>query len=137
MEITKRNSMVGDTVEQGPQARYFAALAEGRFEIQHCVTCQACQFFPRTVCMHCGGMALSWIRPTGRGTIYSTSIVRRKPDAGGDYNVALVDLQEGVRLMSRVEDIAATDVYIGMAVRAQVRSTDAGPRLVFVAEATQ
>ncbi|MBO9356565.1 DNA-binding protein [Bordetella petrii] len=118
----------------GPQARYFASLADGRFEIQRCEACEACQFFPRTVCMHCGGTELQWVRPSGRGTVYSTSVVRRKPEAGGDYNVALIDLEEGVRLMSRVEGLRPDAVRIGMAVRAQVRGGAAEPQLVFVAQ---
>ncbi|MDM9557875.1 Zn-ribbon domain-containing OB-fold protein [Bordetella petrii] len=117
----------------GPQARYFAALAAGRFEIQRCDACQACQFFPRAICMHCGAARLQWFRPSGRGTVYSTSVVRRKPEAGGDYNVALVDLEEGVRLMSRVEGLAPGAVRIGMAVQARIRSDGAEPSLVFVA----
>ena len=64
---------------------------------------------------------------------FSTSVVRRKPEAGGDYNVALVDLEEGVRLMSRVDGLAPGAVRIGMAVQARVRSDGAEPSLVFVA----
>jgi DUF35 OB-fold domain, acyl-CoA-associated len=63
---------------------------------------------------------LNWIEPSGQGTVYSTTVVRRKPEAGGDYNVALIDLAEGVRLMSRVDDVAPDQVRIGMPVRAQV-----------------
>jgi uncharacterized OB-fold protein len=46
--------------------------------------------------------------------------VRRKPEAGGDYNVALIDLDEGVRMMSRVDGIPPEEVRIGMQVRAKV-----------------
>lgn len=137
MDTNKEADMTSGGAGVGPQAHYFAALSEGRFEIQHCGACQSCQFFPRTVCMHCGAEDLTWIRPSGRGTVYSTSVVRRKSEAGGDYNVALIDLEEGVRLMSQVEGIAATDVRIGMAVQARVRQTDAAPRLVFVTEAAE
>lgn len=137
MDTKKEVGMVSETAGMGPQAYYFAALSEGRFEIQHCGVCHACQFFPRTVCMHCGAEDLTWIRPSGRGTVYSTSVVRRKPEAGGDYNVALIDLEEGVRVMSQVEGIAATDVHIGMAVQARIRQLDAAPRLVFVTEAAE
>jgi uncharacterized OB-fold protein len=57
--------------------------------------------------------------------------VRRKPEAGGDYNVALIDLREGVRLMSRVEGVAPDAVHIGMAVRAQVAQQDGRGLLIF------
>jgi len=88
------------------------------------------------VCPHCGAgeAKLAWQKPSGLGTVYSTTVVRRKPDAGGDYNVALIDLAEGVRLMSRVEGIAPADVRIGMTVRAKIVTQDDGPLVVFTPE---
>ncbi len=106
--------------EQGPDRLYAALLNEGRFRIQHCRDCDRHVFYPRNLCPHCGGEALDWTDPKGTGTVYSTSVVRRKPDAGGDYNVALIDLDEGVRMMGRVEGVAPQAVRIGMRVRARV-----------------
>lgn len=104
----------------GPDKQYADALAAGQFRIQLCHDCNRHVFYPRNICPHCGGDALTWTAPAGTGTVYSTSVVRRKPEAGGDYNVALIDLDEGVRMMSRVEGIAPKDVRIGMRVRARV-----------------
>jgi uncharacterized protein len=104
----------------GPEKRFFDALGEGRFEIQKCAACARHVFYPRVVCPHCGSGRLEWVAPSGRGTVYSTTVVRRKPADGGDYNVCLVDLEEGVRMMSRVAGIAAQDVRIGMAVTARI-----------------
>ncbi|MGE8689628.1 MAG: Zn-ribbon domain-containing OB-fold protein [Achromobacter sp.] len=104
----------------GPQEQYFSALADGCFRIQRCEGCGQHQFFPRVLCVHCGATALSWIEPAGTGTVYSVSLVRRKPDAGGDYNVALIDLDEGVRLMSRIDEVPLDRLRIGMRVRARV-----------------
>lgn len=59
-------------------------------------------------------------------------MIRRKPDNGGDYNVAVVDLAEGPRLMSRVEEMLPGDVRIGMAVEARIKGTEKGPLVVFV-----
>jgi len=87
----------------GPEKRYLDALAAGRFEIQRCAACAQHVFYPR-----------------GRGTVYSTTVVRRKPADGGDYNVCLVDLAEGVRMMSRVATIAPAEVRIGMSVQARI-----------------
>lgn len=116
---------------RGPQEQYFAALAEGRFQIQHCKACSRHQFFPRTLCMHCGATDLAWTDPVGTGTVYSFSIVRRKPEAGGDYNVALIDLDEGVRMMSRVDGVALDQLRIGMPVKARVLRDAAQPLVVF------
>ena len=80
---------------------------------------------------HCGADRLSWFEPDGAGVVYSTTVVRRKPEAGGDYNVALVDLKEGVRLMSRVEGVPPEAVRIGMSVRARIASENGQGLLVF------
>lgn len=104
----------------GPEKRYLDALAQGRFEIQKCAACAKHVFYPRVLCPHCGSDRLDWVAPSGRGTVYSTTVVRRKPADGGDYNVCLVDLAEGVRMMSRVASIPPADVQIGMAVKARI-----------------
>ena len=102
------------------QTHYQAELDAGRFCIQKCPQCSQHVFTPRELCPHCGASPLQWVRASGLGTVYSTSTIARKPEAGGDYNVALIDLDEGVRMMSRVEGIAAAEVKIGMAVQAEV-----------------
>ena len=77
-------------------------------------------FYPRVVCPHCGADKLEWVAASGTGVVYSTTVVRRKPEAGGDYNVAVIDLAEGPRMMSRVVDLEPTAVKIGMKVNARV-----------------
>lgn len=121
-----------DSVSQGVEAQYRQALDDGRFLIQRCAGCDRAVFYPRMVCPHCGADKLAWATPDGRGTVYSTTVVRRKPEAGGDYNVALIDLHEGVRLMSRVDGVAPDAVRIGMAVRAQVVQQDGRGLVVFI-----
>jgi len=104
----------------GPEKRYLDALKEGRFEIQKCAACARHVFYPRVLCPHCGADRLDWVAPSGRGAVYSTTVVRRKPADGGDYNVCLVDLDEGVRMMSRVVGIPPAEVRIGMSVKARI-----------------
>lgn len=104
----------------GPEKRYLDALAAGRFEIQQCAACARHVFYPRVLCPHCGDGRLDWVAPSGRGTVYSTTVVRRRPADGGDYNVCLVDLAEGPRMMSRVANLPPAEVKIGMAVQARV-----------------
>ena len=116
----------------GPEQQFHEALARGQFQIQHCTDCEKYVFYPRVVCPYCGGTRLSWVRPSGLGTIYSVSIVRKKPADGGDYNVVLVELLEGVRMMSRVEGIANEDVTIGMRVQFEIRQENGKPIVVFV-----
>ena len=105
---------------QGVQARHQAWLDQGRFMIQRCAACGQHVYFPREVCPHCGAADPEWVAPSGLGTVYSTTVVRRKPEAGGDYNVCLVDLDEGVRLMSRVDVQPVDAVQVGQRVKARV-----------------
>ncbi|CAB3923259.1 hypothetical protein LMG26858_05510 [Achromobacter anxifer] len=123
---------IQETAQQGVEAQYRQALDQGRFLIQRCAACERAIFYPRMICPHCGAGELAWTAPDGRGEVYSTTVVRRKPEAGGDYNVALIDLREGVRLMSHVEGVAPDAVHIGMAVRAQVAQQDGRGLLVFI-----
>ena len=60
--------------------------------------------------------------------------MRRKPEAGGDYDVSLVDLDEGVRMMSRVEGVPPAEVKIGMRVRAKIINNNGAGLVVFAAE---
>jgi uncharacterized OB-fold protein len=115
----------------GADLYYRTQLDQGHFLIQRCAACQRSVFFPRMVCPHCGSDRLDWYAPSGEGVVYSTTVVRRKADQGGDYNVALIDLKEGVRMMSRVEGMAPADVRIGMPVRAQVVDAGEGKLVVF------
>ncbi|MDR1968725.1 MAG: OB-fold domain-containing protein [Burkholderiaceae bacterium] len=110
-------------------ARYFGALARGVFEIPCCSDCGRWHFYPRVCCPHCGSEALAWRRPSGRGTVYATTTVRRP--AGGDYNVCLVDLDEGPRLMSAVVGLPSAGVHIGQRVQAEVQGNAEGALLVF------
>lgn len=114
----------------GVQAAYQKALDGGRFLIQRCGACGSHVFFPRELCPHCGAPELAWVQPSGTGTVHAVTTVRRKADAGGDYNVSLVDLDEGVRMMSRVEG-APDAVRIGQRVRSRVLVNEGAGLVVF------
>ncbi|QNP48866.1 Zn-ribbon domain-containing OB-fold protein [Diaphorobacter aerolatus] len=113
------------------QTHYQAELDAGRFCIQQCPQCSKHVFTPRELCPHCGASPLKWVRASGMGTVYSTSTIARKPEAGGNYNVALIDLDEGVRMMSRVEDVAPDEVKIGQRVQARVAQKDGRGLVLF------
>jgi uncharacterized OB-fold protein len=104
----------------GVLARHQAALDEGRFLIQRCIGCGQAVYFPRELCPHCGHGELALVEPKGSGTVYAVTTVRRKAEAGGDLNVSLIELDEGVRLMSRVEGLPSSEVRIGQRVAARV-----------------
>ncbi len=110
---------------------YQAELDAGRFRIQQCEHCSRHVFPPRELCPHCGAAALHWTAPRGGGAVYSASTVARKAEAGGSYNVALIDLDEGVRMMSRVEGLPPESVRIGQRVQAFIGSKDGRGLVLF------
>ena len=116
----------------GPEATYFRFLNQGEWRIPFCAGCGKPVFFPRVSCLACGGQAFDWRAPSGLGTIYSTTVMRRAPEAGGDANLCLVDLDEGVRMMTRVEDVSPEVPRIGDRVRARLVHVGDEPVVVFV-----
>ena len=97
--------------------------------------CYPAVFFPRLICPYSGSEKLEWRVSKGRGTVYATTIVH--PAEGAPFNVALVDCDEGFRLMSRVEDVAPDAVKIGMRVKFRVHKPggENDPIPVFTPEA--
>lgn len=115
----------------GPEAIFRAHLAEGRFMIQRSASTGRHVFYPRVVMPGSGEADLEWVEASGQGTVYATTVTRRRPEKGGDYNVALVDLAEGPRMMSRVVGIAPDAVAIGMKVRAKIDDLNGAPAVLF------
>ncbi len=112
----------------GPDEVWRSALSEGRFMLQHCKKCGTCRFPPAVVCSACGSADLAWQEAAGHGTVYSATTVRERE---GDYNVSLVDLAEGARMMSRVEGTDPQEVRIGMKVTARILQ-EPEPMVVFM-----
>lgn len=104
-----------------------AFLAEGRFMLPKGP--QGC-FFPPRAAAPGSGAAFEWVAASGQGTVYATTVIRPRPPAE-PYNVCLIDLAEGCRMMSRVEGIAPDQVRIGMPVAARIAATESGPVVVF------
>lgn len=115
----------------GPTAFHRERLAAGEFLIQSCEECRATIYYPRIICPDCGSDALNWLKPSGRGTIYASSIVNRPESKGGPYNVVLVDLEENVRLMSTIVDASPDDIAIGADVVLEVQELEGVPAPVF------
>lgn len=109
---------------------YRRYLESGVLTFQRCAGCGAAVFYPRVLCPICGGIDLSWEPSSGRGVIYATTAVYRRD--GDPYNVVLVDLKEGFRMMSRVDGVPAERVEVGTRVMLRVDRQGDGPVPVFV-----
>ena len=114
-----------------PEKEFHAFLAAGRFMIQRSRSSGAHVFFPRIAEPVTGAMDLEWVPASGRGTVYSATVISPRPPAV-PYNVVLVDLEEGPRIMSRVDGITPESVRIGMPVETRIVQEDEKPLIVFV-----
>lgn len=93
-----------------PRVTYDEGVAAGELRFQNCAACAKVVFYPRVMCPGCGGTDLEWKSSAGLGVVYSTTTVAER-DAD-DYNVCLVDLDEGFRMMSTVLADAG-EIHIG------------------------
>ena len=104
-------------------APFWESLRRGKVKVQCCGDCKSFAFYPRALCPACGSRNLAWTPVSGKGHIYSLTIVARGRGPGtfkndSPYVVALVELDEGCRMMTNIVDVAANseDLKIGMAV---------------------
>lgn len=117
----------------GPDAQFNQYLADGRFMIQRSKSTGAHVFYPRPFIPGTGETDLEWVAASGTGTVYSTTVNRRSPEKGGTFNLALIELDEGVRMLSRVTGIPPEDVKIGMRVKARIEELNGAPAVLWEA----
>jgi uncharacterized OB-fold protein len=87
---------------------FWAGARESRLVIQKCASCKKYVFYPRLGCPFCFSEKLEWVQASGRGTVYSYSVVRNNPPSSFmddlPFVIAIVELEEGVRLMTNIVD---------------------------------
>ncbi|MNN09552.1 hypothetical protein D3C76_560630 [compost metagenome] len=110
----------------GPEAQYQAFLDQGRFMLQRSVSTGRYVFYPRVLIPGTGETDLEWVEAKGTGTIYAITVNRAR---NGSHNVALIDLDEGVRMMSRIEGVETAP--IGSRVKARIIEVDGVAGVVF------
>jgi hypothetical protein len=100
---------------------FFEAAARGELLYQRCDACGHRQFHPRLLCTACGG-DVGWVTASGRGVVHTFTIVRQNGEAPFrdelPYAVAMIELDEGVRMMGNVTGCPVEGVCIGMPVEA-------------------
>ena len=89
---------------------------EGVLRVQRCGDCDSFVFIPMPVCGGCLGTNLSWVESSGRGTLYSYTVVHRpqQPMFAVPYTVAVVELEEGWHMLSNLVGVDPDEVEIGM-----------------------
>jgi uncharacterized OB-fold protein len=115
-------SMTEDT------AFFWDGLKEQRLLIQRCRACGTLRHPPRPVCPSCHSLEWDTVESSGRGTVFSFVMPRHPPLPWFDdtYIVALVDLEEGTRIVSNLVDVEPEDVSIGMRVVLRFETFDDG-----------
>jgi uncharacterized OB-fold protein len=116
-------------------APHWDGCREGVLRVQRCTTCRVLVFIPRAGCPHCLTETLEWIESSGRGTVYSYSVVHRpqRPEFEVPYVVAIVELEEGWQMLTNLVDCAPEIVRVGMPVAVAFRKMDDEITLPFFA----
>ncbi len=103
---------------------FWDAAAEGQLLVKRCRSCGQVHYYPRAICPFCFADATEWLQASGRGTIYSYSVMRRVPVP---YAIAYVTLEEGVTMMTNIVGCDLDAIRIGQAVKVVFRPTEGGP----------
>ncbi|MBI1844130.1 MAG: Zn-ribbon domain-containing OB-fold protein [Actinobacteria bacterium] len=111
---------------------FWDATAEDRLLLPRCDRCSTVIWYPREFCPACGSLDVSWFEASGRGSVYSFSIVRKGENmytAAAPYVLAYVELEEGPRIMTNIVDCEVEEVAIGQAVSVVFHDTGQGQKL--------
>jgi uncharacterized OB-fold protein len=109
-----------DPTPNTTSAKFWNSAAHGVLQLQYCRACDRSIFYPRERCPYCWSAALVWREATGRGVVASYTIAHRPghPAFAGDapFVIALIDLEEGPRMLSNVVGCDCDTVRIGLPV---------------------
>ncbi len=97
---------------------FFDGAREHRLLIQQCTTCGAVMWPVKSRCNNCLNPTVTWIQASGKGTLYTFALMHQVYHPGFadevPYNIAQVDLAEGLRVMSNIVGCSNADLEIGM-----------------------
>jgi len=112
---------------------WWEGVAAGELRIQRCKDCGTLRHPPRPMCGKCQSIAWDWIVSKGAGTVHSFTVLHHPPVPGYEYPlpVALVDLDEGTRIVANVAGCAPGEIRIGMRVQARIEAADDEMKLPF------
>ena len=110
---------------------YWDAAAQGRLLLPKCKACDRHFFRPEVACTHCFATGWQWIEATGRGTLYSYSVLHKAPAPGFQVPLvlAIVELDEGPCVFSNLVGCEQADIRIGMPLRVRFEQVAVGVHL--------
>ncbi len=111
--------------EPNPETKpYWLAAQRGVLLVRRCRGCGEAHHYPRTICPFCMSDDTEWQTASGRGVIYSFSVMRQ---ASEPYVIAYVTLAEGPTMLSNIVDADLGEIAIGRAVMVVFRPSEGGP----------
>jgi uncharacterized OB-fold protein len=113
----------------GETRPFWDACRRGELLIQRCPSCDRYQFYPRGICANCWASDIEWVKSSGKGTVWAFTVTRQNRTRGFaeevPYVVALVELDEGVKMFTNIVGCDPGEVKTGMPVEVTfVRATD-------------
>jgi uncharacterized OB-fold protein len=102
---------------------YWEGAKAGKLLLRHCTSCNRVHHYPRALCPYCFSDKLDWKEASGRGKIYTYSIMRRAPEP---YVIAYVTLDEGVSMMTNIVDCEFDKVKVDLPVRLVFKQSENG-----------
>lgn len=107
---------------------YWKGAAAGELRLQHCRKCGVVQFFPRAVCTGCLSSDMEWIRASGKGKVHTFTLVRVPRNRAFLDEVPIylaeVELEEGVRMVTRIVGDKRDQVKLGSPVQVTFMETE-------------
>lgn len=114
-------------VPDGDTRVFWEGVQKGELLIQECGDCHKSIFYPRSICPHCFSDEISWVKSEGVGHIYSFTIVHQAYGPFADqtpFAAAIVELKEGVRMMTRIVNADLQEISIDAPVRVVFEKVD-------------
>lgn len=99
---------------------FWLNCSRNKLILQRCSECATTQYYPRAICTNCGSKNLEWVESAGKGIVYSYTVIHRAPSPAFDkyvpYVLAIIQLNEGPKMMSNIVACDPNDIRIGMEV---------------------
>jgi uncharacterized OB-fold protein len=124
---------VMEPAESSLSRPYWEATRDERLVLPWCTDCERFFWYPRVVCPSCLGEEIEWREAAGTGEVHAVSVMHKtgmgRDPADGPYAVAVVELAEGVRMLTNIVGVEPGAVTVGMAVRVTWHELSDGRKL--------
>ena len=111
---------------EGLTKEFYDFCRQGELRFQRCTQCGSLRHVPREICAECSSFDWEWVRSSGRGSIPTWTVVERAlhPAFGKStpYAPVVIEMEEGVRLLTQMLDVAPGELKVGMPVQVEFKA---------------